>query len=125
MFKLANKKSRGSLLFNFWKCRVNPLVWIFSVVILSFLVGCEGVYKGAILKSAARKVVIFNIKGPGGEDFTKKLGTEINGMGRVVVYGSEFGEPVDSIAAAKIASDCQAHVFIIGEITKSGIVNLF
>ncbi len=96
---------------------------IMTATFLYFSAGCEESYKGTSLERPARKVAIYDIEGPGGDDFTGKLGAEINALGKVVVYGSQYGEPVDSITAAKIARDNGAEVFILGKITQSGIVN--
>lgn len=93
------------------------------LLIILFSTGCEEAnYKGATLTNKVNKVVIFDIDGPGGVEFTRQLGTEINSQNRVVVYGTEYGEPADSISAAKITRDCGAQAFVLGKITSSGIV---
>lgn len=104
-------------------CKNNlPARVIIAGVFLYLAAGCEESYKGTRLDRPTRKVVIYDIEGPGGDDFTGKLGSEINALGKVVVYGSQYGEPGDSISAAKIARDNGAEVFILGKITQSGIV---
>lgn len=103
--------------------RAFPLV----VILMTALVvpGCqEGRYQGASLSIPVEKVVLFEIAGPNGKELTPQLGTAFNGMGISIAYGNEYGEPVDSIAAAKITRDCQAQAFVMGEITKSELVKL-
>jgi hypothetical protein len=118
---MSNNRINGDVLREVISGRVRHIICVLSVTLLFFSLGCEESYKGAALNKASKKLVVFDVKGPGGMDFTKKLGTEFNGLGKAVVYGNQYGEPADSIAAAKIARDCGAQAFVLGEITQSGI----
>jgi len=100
----------------------NSAICILLVAMLLPLLGCEEQYKGTTFKPPVDKIVIFEIKGTDGKDFTQRLGTEMNALGKAVVYGSQYGDPIDSIAAAKIARDCKARAYIVGDITQSDFV---
>lgn len=100
----------------------NSAIWVLLVAMLLPLLGCEEQYKGTTFKPPVDKIVIFEIKGTDGKDFTQRLGTEMNNLGKAVVYGSQYGDPIDSIAAAKIARDCKAKAYIVGNITQSDFV---
>lgn len=103
--------------------------WLFCVCLttLLFLIhGCtvQGDYVGQSLKPSVMKVVLFEIEGTDGEEFTQMLATRLTKMGKTVVHGDQFGEPADLMVAAKIARDNQAGAFIRGRLTTSEIVDL-
>ncbi len=83
------------------------------------LAGCsQGKYVGKSFSQTIPSIVIFEIEGPGGEEFTKLLATQLSKTVKVE-YGPHFREPNDLNAAAKITRDYRCNAFIKGQITKS------
>jgi hypothetical protein len=104
-------------------CKFNIAIWLLSATVWILFVGCEeAYYKGGVVKASVDRVVIFDVKGTDGEIITKQLGTEMNSLGKAVLYGNQYGEPTDSIAASKIARDLEAHTYIMGEITVNSVI---
>ena len=102
--------------------------WAFVLLALTWWVlpGCpSGNYRGRPLAAAARKVVVYDVQGPSGKEFTRMMGTELCTLGRSVVYGSEIGGVQDVpnvLAAANLARQAGAEAFVMGTITESAQV---
>jgi len=101
------------------------MVWV-PLILLS--VSTQGYAEEGIKQPQdipSKSIVLFEIEGDDGKQFTKMLGTELSKLGRRIIYGDQFGESSDLMAAAKakIARDTEADVFIVGQITKSEVVD--
>lgn len=106
--------------------KVYVLIWACLAIPVFLIQGCaiQGEYMGRTLSPPVMKVVLFEIEGTDGKEFTQMLATRLTKMGKTVVHGNQFGEPADLMVAAKIARDNQAGAFIRGRLTTSEIVDL-
>jgi len=112
----AEKKGNGIVIFF--------MLWVLLVFPLLLSQGCnEQTYKEQQLRPSVNRIVLFEIEGTDGNQFTKMLGTELAKLGRRIIYGDQFDKPSDLLAAAKTARDTDADVFIVGQITKSEVVD--
>jgi hypothetical protein len=102
----------------------------FGILLLSILiiVGCEGLQESSFIKqrlTPPAKVVLFNIEGSEGKEFTNKLATALNECGiKEIIHGSQYGQPADFLTAAKIAREMDSRFFIVGEIARSEIIEV-
>ena len=100
-----------------------------TALLCSSLVGCQGSYRGDSISPAARKVVLFEIEGPYGTEFTELLATELTSACKrniVVVKASEvpqLANPGNSATASYIR-DLGAQAYIKGKITRSERIQL-
>lgn len=90
------------------------------------LVGCGGLYRGGVILPPAEKVILFDIEGPYGKEFTQVLSIELAGACKragksiVVLSAKEVPSLADATQAHRLGSivrDVEGQAYIKGTIT--------
>lgn len=119
MVSITRKENRVGVIAMYLKRMVNLSMGICLFLSLFLTLGCN---EGAMSSNdPSKRVVLFTVKGPSGDDFTKILSTELTKNKNTIIWGDDFSQPRNLLEAAKIARDNNAGTFIYGNITNSGM----
>jgi len=108
-----------------WRVTRGPLVSMALFALIGMTTGCQGEYRGSVITPAVQKVVLYNIEGTYGEEFTRMLAAELPAACRglvSVVRANEVPQLVEPGSGANRCSqirDIGAQAFITGRILRS------